>query len=728
MPRPFARPIAQAVVFACAVATTPILLRGQPAAAAVADSLAAQGDTAQAMKVLERALRTNRQDARAWHRMGVLSWEQARSARNPDFMRDQKKISLLIRADSALRWATIYAPDSARFFLDLGHFLLESNVGTLRFSAMGYLRDGLDAARRTGDTYHASRLADEVGLATWRRYESQADRWISIGTDPDLGRFADERPREVGQFLSQYARKATEFSGEADYLRAEELFREALELDPNNSTALKHSFMVLAETSRWPELRAAARSRLTTAPWDPWAWLGLGLANHRLGRVADATAAFDSAMNYLTPADRERYNRLGRVLAPKDAARIDTASNVDDTRKMYWLMSDPLWLSPGNEVKLEFLARIAYAEFKWTDEGRRLKGADTDRGNIHVRYGPPGTVASFSASAQSGQEASPTVLWFYPEGLVFVFRAPPGFGTASIHGDFAEATRRRIESTPAHWGNILAARMIDSIDMQVARFRSGSDSTDIFIVASVPYGRLLEEVGGSQSPIYVDFQLFDGYSQRITRDSTRDVATIPAPSPERIRAWRTRVRDGFHLYRVEALEASSQRGARAVGHMTIAADTGFGMSSLLLATRVLPKEGTAGERWTDFNIVPSTGRYRVGEAVALLWETYDLTRGTGGSRYRVSITLTPVTRGGVMGLATRVLGAAATSAVGKSATGRDKVTITYERQAPGTEVVLDHLALDLTTAAPGAYTLVVEVTDLATQATARQSSRITLVQ
>ena len=180
---------------------------------------------------------------------------------------------------------------------------------------------------------------------------------------------------------------ATSLQAKGDCAAAEPLFREALELDPNNSTALKHHFMVLAETSRWAELRASAQSRLTAAPWDPWAWLGLGLANHRLGRVADATAAFDSAMTYLTPEDRERYNQLGRVLAPKDAARIDTASNVDDTRKMYWLMSDPLWLAPGNEVTLEFLARIAYSEFKWTDETYPSGQMDTTR--MHEILGYP---------------------------------------------------------------------------------------------------------------------------------------------------------------------------------------------------------------------------------------------------------------------------------------------------------------------------------------------------
>lgn len=706
----------------------PATAQPQPSAVAVADSLSAAGDTAQAMRVLERALRENRRDARAWNRIGLLAWHQARSARNPDFIRDGATISLLIRADSALRWAAIHAPDSARFHLDLAHFLLESNVSTLRFSALGHLRKGLEAARRTGDHFFASRLADEVGLAIWRRYETHAHRYVASGPPPDLGRFANEQPREIEQFLAQYARKAMDFPGEADYLAAEQHFREALEFDPANSTALKHYYMVLAETSRWAELKSAAERRVAAAPWDPWAWLGIGLASHRLGFPGLAAAAFDSAMVFLTPEDRERYNRLGRVLRPKDAARIDTSASIDDTRRMYWLMSDPLWLVPGNEVKLEFLSRIAFAEFRWTDDLRGLKGADTDRGEIHIRYGPPSQIASFPGETNSGHELSPTVMWFYPEGLSFVFRAPPGFGTASIHGDYRERTRQIIERVPANWGNVAAAKMVDSIDVQVARFRGRGDSTDIFVVASVPYGSLVQDAGGRQGLIDVDFQLFDGFSQRVVRDSTRDVLGLPLQSDHRVRAWRSRLRDGFHLYRVEALEAGTQRGARAVGKVTIERDTGFAMSSVLLATRVLPRDGSAGDRWTDFNIAPSTGRYRQGEPVALLWETYGLGREGAGSKYRVAITLTPVRRGGIAGLATRVLGAASASVVGRSASGADKVTLTYERQAPGREVVLDHLSLDLSTAPAGAYTLDVQVTDLATQRVVRRTSHLTIVE
>ena len=86
----------------------------RPSVAQTADSLAANGDTAQAVALLASAVRRDRRDAAAWHQLGLLQWNQARSARDPNFVKDQKKIRLLIAADTALRLATKLAPDSAR--------------------------------------------------------------------------------------------------------------------------------------------------------------------------------------------------------------------------------------------------------------------------------------------------------------------------------------------------------------------------------------------------------------------------------------------------------------------------------------------------------------------------------------------------------------------------------------------------------------------------------------
>ncbi|MCP6756459.1 GWxTD domain-containing protein, partial [Klebsiella pneumoniae] len=65
------------------------------------------------------------------------------------------------------------------------------------------------------------------------------------------------------------------------------------------------------------------------------------------------------------------------------------ANNRRGVESMYWLLADPLTLTTENEFRIEFLSRVTYAEMRWTDETLNLKGADTDRGDVYVRYGPP---------------------------------------------------------------------------------------------------------------------------------------------------------------------------------------------------------------------------------------------------------------------------------------------------------------------------------------------------
>ena len=81
----------------------------------LADSIAANGDTVRASALLDSALRRdNKDDGAAWHQFGLLNWNMARSKRNGSYMSDQRAIRLLRGADTALRLATKFAPDSAR--------------------------------------------------------------------------------------------------------------------------------------------------------------------------------------------------------------------------------------------------------------------------------------------------------------------------------------------------------------------------------------------------------------------------------------------------------------------------------------------------------------------------------------------------------------------------------------------------------------------------------------
>jgi GWxTD domain-containing protein len=313
-------------------------------------------------------------------------------------------------ADSALRLATAYAPDSARFWVGLGRFYLNSNVSTMRFAAQGFMDKGLQAARRVQDRPALADAADEKGMVHWRRYETVGRRrMLRPGFPPtDLAEYASRDPRDIEQLVNEFTQVLDPPLGENDFETALAFFNEAAAADPNHRNALRHIFMALADRGNWTELRSAAARRLRASPWDPQAWLATGLAAHRLNDDQAASAAFDSALVFLTAEDRDRYTRISRILRPRPADPKSTligdssryAGLSDEQRgavdKLYWMLTDPLSLTPQNEHRLEFLSRVTYAELRWTSDDLDLRGADTDRGDIHIRYGPPPVLLSLA--------------------------------------------------------------------------------------------------------------------------------------------------------------------------------------------------------------------------------------------------------------------------------------------------------------------------------------------
>jgi hypothetical protein len=169
--------------------------------------------------------------------------------------------------------------------------------------------------------------------------------------------------------------------------------------------------------------------------------------------------------------------------------------------------------------------------------------------------------------------------------------------------------------------------------------------------------------------------------------------------------------------------------ARAAGRVPVATDniftlSGFGMSDVLLAERVAPR-GDAMSRWSDFAIVPSVGVFRRAQSVDLLWENYELGQKDGAARYRVAITLGRLRGTGAGAWVARVIGGAA-SAVGATARGNERVTLTFDRQVPWQAATADYVSLDLGAAPPGRYRVTVEITDQVTKKRITREARLTI--
>ena len=679
------------------------------------NALVASGDTTTAIAVLDSVVARYPRDAAAWNRMGMLAWAQVRPHWHGRVAHPLPHIRLMGRADSALRLAHAIAPDSGRYALDLGRYFLFGDLITLRLQAVGRFDHAVAAARRAGDSTLVSEAADELGMIFWRRYEAVAHRRVITTGIHNFPVFALTERSAVKNWLETATTPDPEPSGQLDYLKSTDWFRAAQRADPTAVRPSRHTFMALAEQERWEELISASTERIAAVPDDETAWLALGVAAHRSGDYPRATRAFERALDLLDPAERNRYTNLSRILGPKDSVEYVrfTAEQRSEFDRIYWTAADPLSLTSDNEHRLEFLARVAYAELRWTSDDFALKGADSDRGEIHIRYGPPPVIVALPPAMQGPSAGVSQVMWYYPIGnLHFVFRQPPTYGTATFDFEYHAIAADARYVAPVRWTNVPVTMTMDSVPVQVVRFRGPADSIDVALFAQLPVRRLIRGLDLTSSTVDVALTLYRDAMRTVERDSARQTLRLDATDAVERRTWRRRFAAGELGYRIEALQVEGGAAARALGSVRLTTGRGFGMSDVLVAERVAPRADSAA-RWTDLLIEPSAGVLQPREDIGVAWETYGLAERRGQAHYRVelALTVTEVTRG--TGLFTRIKGGIA-DAIGLSALGQDRVSLTYERTAPARPVALDYLTLDMGGAPAGRYLLTVSITDLIT--------------
>jgi len=729
-----------------------LVLLGIPTSAILAQTVRAvdaalnQGDTARALSLLRQELVAGPGNAAAWHRIGSLASAKSRPVRRLAFIRDQRDIDFLRLADSSLYRATQLAPDSARYALDYAQHLFGASVSTAQ-RAFQFLERALAAAQRSGDSPLIGAAADALGMLSWRRYETVANRRINTaGPNLQIDALLTSS-HGARDYLEQHTRAYEPPLGERQRTDAARYFAIAHQADAANQSASRHLYLVLAEKGDWLGLLRAAALRFEKVPWDADAWLGRGLANHRLSADSEAAMSFDSALALLPDSTRRYMTRLTRLLKPQDSVLMMKTADLprQQMERLFWLTADPLALTPGNEYWLEYLSRVVEADLRWTMEDFNLRGADTDRGEIWIRYGPPEVMASFARSSEeiesctqaqgsSGESFLPKcdamggalgvslAVWYYPAlNLHFVFRSPPMYGTASFAERYEGIAAEARNAASASWTNLPIERnSIRNMQIQVTRFRASRDSSDLLVFAEVPVGWLASH---SAAPNVVDVALstFSLHGSRVSFDSSRASVVASSSKASEQRSWRVRLPHGKLLYRVEALQPESSRAARALGEIQLSAEKGFGVSDLLVAGAISPRRDGA-ERWSDFVLSPSVGKFRRGETVGLLWETYGLASRDGGNAYRVAVTVIP-SGGSKQSVAARIVGGVR-EAIGQAGRADAKVTLGYSRSHTAKPVSVDYLSLDVRALSEGSYRLVVTLTDLVTNMTVERTREI----
>jgi hypothetical protein len=328
----------------------------------------------------------------------------------------------------------------------------------------------------------------------------------------------------------------------------------------------------------------------------------------------------------------------------------------------------------------------------------RIRGADTDRGQVYIRYGPPNKRLGFQEAGAMMHE-----FWIYNASLMFAFDKFLHTGRARFPGPDLARVAEAFDWQPARWDNIAIAR-IDSMPTQVVRFRSGPDSVEVSLATRAPVEAFAE--AGVEMSAQANLWLYGLDSPTAFTDSV----TVGASG--RLQ-WTRKLRTGAYYYRVESMIPSTLVAGRTAGGIAMGADTttgfamrGFGMSDLLLASRT--NVVTSARRWIDFDPELLLGDVKRGGEISLVWETYEAGNRSGDAQYDVSVTIDR--ESSRLGrIAAEIVGRVA-SAIGVTRSD-DRLAMTFSRRVPYAEVIPDAITLSLRDTPAGSYLLTVTIRD-----------------
>ncbi|MGB0649497.1 MAG: tetratricopeptide repeat protein [Rhodothermales bacterium] len=550
-----------------------IILVAAPASAQDSDPMTdgilafRSGEYAMAVAHFERALKADKQNAEAHFLLARLYWEtdlrdvkkagdHLESALEIDPGNVQYMVALLqqLRADSPLfvvdqsrearrrRLAIdIIKIDSTNSFAneELGENYIRDfwrYRNALMYPALDFLR--AEYRSRTEYDPMAGYLVDQANL-----YD-QANGGITESEIPSTFTQAGAswNPNQVfmaDQFdvdaLKDQGVPVLDLSGRAQvaYDRAIHHLNSALESDPRQRSVYDHLMEIYALKGEYQEALNMLSQMYVFFPEDPQLWTYLGYAHYHADNMDAASKSYETAFRFMDGETAYAFNHIENILPEDelDAYRADEAAYTS----RFWTSKDPRYLTPYNERKMEHYSRLTYADLLYGSSQLDLKGWNTERGSILVRYGVPqgdviiiprsgsgvmmGTPERTSSSVddESGdvgvalnvgrfgsgwdmfEEANTYNIWDYGE-FKFVFEDPFRNGEFRLYSpsaqdisdgaipyvnDYIIKARETIRETPERYEYEAPGRQIE-LPYAVASFKGADGNTDVYVNYAIP--------------------------------------------------------------------------------------------------------------------------------------------------------------------------------------------------------------------------------------------------
>lgn len=587
-------------------------------------------------------------------------------------------------ATMAYRIAQEAAPHDSHIEVELALLRLASRNDSVRAAGISGVDRLLDSLLAAGANADAERVLSLFANGVWER----AERMLERAPNDELPLDDWERDaHRLGQGAPALRRlppipRTSNRLGVSEAEWAARLFDRLAALAP--SDARRSAVHRLALTPwvamrDWQSLDSAASAILARAPGDSAVLPARALAAYHRVRnpVRDfprVMASFDTALRAMPRPDSLLYDSFDDLLRqdddewrygflPSDRLQLDQRG---------WAVLDPIWSTAVNEIRLAKRARHAEANYRYAHIAPPgVSGSETAAGQMLTRRGAPDstwTIANSYSRAGPRYRADQFGVELGWPGVTAARPVErwPDFWRAAYKQQFSHdrialwfvnesdercelkaairTVRDCVRAARAEWSDVPFWGTTDTIDVAVARFRAGKDSTDLYVAGRLPLRRFKFRDGmGSVKSDSIDFTLFLASALGEPVYQAMERRALP---PEGLVAWTTqwtpRTDARTLMHRVEALEASRPAAARgAVFHTSDAAVSmplrGFGISDLIVAASAREKRSPA-RRWTDMTFEPNAAVVAPGQKFTIGWELYDLTPAPDGRvRWRVSI-------------------------------------------------------------------------------------------
>ncbi len=530
----------------------------------------------------------------------------------------------------------------------------------------------------------------------------------------------------------------------------------SLESDPRQRSVYDHLMEIYSLKGEYDEALKMLSQMYVFFPEDAKLWTYLGYAHYYAGNLEAASKSFETAFRFMDENTSYAYNHLENIL-PEEELRLYEQDPAAYAAR-FWISKDPRYLTPYNERKIEHYSRLTYADLLYGAPLVDLKGWNTERGQILVRYGVPqgdvviiprsGSGVRNSTPADDGNSASLAVqvgrsgtghdmmeeantynIWDYGD-FKFVFEDPfrngeyrlysPSAAELSAGGlpwinDYTIKAKETIRKTPERYTYKAPGRQIE-LPFVVASFKGKTDNTDVYVNYAIPITTAFDP---KQEFINVTanagtFVVAENRDMLVERRRTiYGLPTAQVVQFDESNLWvDTQVMStppGRHEVSVEFETSGGSTVAVQRRKVNIHDYSGseLSMSDILLAYRIEETDNGKPVVATDIfrnnlSIQPAPWTvFSLDQPIYIYFEVYNLTLGTDAqARYEVEATLTPKEKGSGVG---RLLRGLFGSGEGGVSTG---VPISVASTTDGQYLILDALNQET-----GLFVLKVKVKD-----------------